>query len=248
MYGAIILLLFGILLWYINYKNNKRKQQAEMAFALGEEKRIAEKAIVVAQELERKRIAADLHDNLGAYAAAISVNVDNITANEKGQLNTMHEELKNNSQAIVSQLNDTIWVLKKEQLALTSISDRLKVFIQKLNRSYPQIQIDVKENIVTDRLLAPMQALHLFKILQEGIINALRHSSCTTIIITIESNADWTITIEDNGMGIPEAQASKTGGNGLYNMRNRSKDAGWDISWQHNDPSGTRVIIHSTTN
>ncbi len=248
MYGAIILLLFGILLWYVNYKNNKRKQEEEMAFALKEEKRIAEKAIAVAQELERKRIAADLHDNLGAYAAAISVNVDNITTNENGQPNNMHEELKNNSQAIVSQLNDTIWVLKKEQLALTSISDRLKVFIQKLNRSYPQVQIDVKENIVADRLLAPMQALHLFKILQEGIINALRHSSCTKIIITIKSDIDWTITIEDNGIGIPETPASKTGGNGLYNMRNRSKDAGWDICWQHNDPSGTRVVINSTTN
>lgn len=248
MYGAIILLLFGIMLWYINYKNNKRKQQEEMAFALREEKRISEKAIAVAQELERKRIAADLHDNLGAYAAAISANVDNITASESGQLNSVHEELKNNSQAIVSQLNDTIWVLKKEQLALTSISDRLKIFIQKLNRSYTQVQIDVKENIVTDRLLAPMQALNLFKILQEGIINSLRHSGCSRIIITIESSFDWRITIEDNGTGIPENADSKLSGNGLYNMKNRSKDAGWTISWGQNNPKGTKVVISSTTN
>jgi signal transduction histidine kinase len=244
--GAIILL--GGLLWYVNYKNIKRKQEQKMALALMEEKRISEKAILVAQELERKRIAADLHDNLGAYAAAISSNVDNITSRENGMANDVYEELKNNSQSIVSQLHDTIWVLTKEKLALTSISDRLKVFIQKLNRSYPQVQIDVKEKIQADRMLAPMQALHLFKILQEAIINALRHSNCTRVMIVIESNIDWTIRIEDNGTGIPEKPVSKTGGNGLYNMQNRSRDAGWHISWKQNDPAGTKVIIMPTTN
>ncbi len=248
MYGAIVLLLFGVLLWYINYKNNKRKQEQKMELVLMEEKRISEKAILVAQELERKRIAADLHDNLGAYAAAISSNVDNMAAAKDGNDNMIYEELRNNSQSIVSQLNDTIWVLTKERLALTSISDRLKVFIQRINKSYPNVQIDVKENIETDRMLAPMQALHLFKILQEAIINALKHSDCTKIVITVESNLDWTITIEDNGNGIQENAVSKTGGNGLYNMKNRSRDAGWNIDWESNKAAGTRVVIKSTTN
>jgi signal transduction histidine kinase len=248
MYGAIILLLFGVLLWYINYKDNKRKQEQKMTLALLEEKRISEKAVLVAQELERKRIAADLHDNLGAYAAAISSNVDNIAVAKNGDDNTVYEELKNNSQSIVSQLNDTIWVLTKERLALTSISDRLKVFIQRINKSYSNVQIDVKENIATDRTLAPMQALNLFKILQEAIINALKHSGCNKIIITIESNMEWRITIEDNGTGITANQQPATGGNGLYNMKNRSMDAGWTIDWESNKYSGTRVIINSTTN
>ncbi len=248
MYGIIALLVFGSILWYINYKNNRRKQEQKMTLALMEEKRIAEKAIVAAQELERKRIAADLHDNLGAYAAAISANVDNITSGKSNGEHNVYEELKNNSQSIVSQLNDTIWVLSKEQLALTSISDRLKVFIQKMNKSYPQVQIDVKESIETDRMLAPIQALHLFKILQEAIINALKHSGCSNILITIESNGEWKITIEDNGSGIPEKPGPTTGGNGLYNMKNRSRDAGWNISWQKNEPHGTKVILHPTTN
>jgi signal transduction histidine kinase len=247
-YGAIILMLFGVLLWYINYKNNKRKQEQKMALALLEEKQLSEKAVLVAQELERKRIAADLHDNLGAYAAAISSNVDNIAAVKNGSNNSVYEELKNNSQSIVSQLNDTIWVLTKERLALTSISDRLKVFIQRLNRSYPAVQIDVKENIQADRILAPMQALHLFKILQEAIINALKHSDCTRIIIAIESDTEWKITIHDDGMGIPEKPAPTAGGNGLYNMKNRSRDAGWNITWQLNEPRGTKVVISPTTN
>ncbi|MBL0357803.1 MAG: hypothetical protein IPP72_13360 [Chitinophagaceae bacterium] len=249
MYGIAALLLFGGLLWYINYKNNKRKQEQKMALALMEEKRIAEKAILVAQELERKRIAADLHDNLGAYAAAISSNVDYISlVNENGSSNKAYEELKSNSQAIVSQLNDTIWVLTKEVLALTAISDRLKVFIMRLQNSYPAVQIDVKEDIQTDGLLAPMQAFHLFKILQEAIINSLKHSNCDTITITIQSNLEWRITIEDNGSGLPDTPKPTTGGNGVYNMKNRSKAAGWSIEWETNKPGGTKVVIAATTN
>jgi signal transduction histidine kinase len=249
MYAIGALLLFGAILWYSNYKNNKRKQEQKMAIALMEEKRISEKAILVAQELERKRIAADLHDNLGAFAAAISSNIDYLTAvNKNDSESKVYDELKNNSQAIVSQLNDTIWVLTKEVLALTAISDRLKVFIQRLYNSYPNVQIDVKEKIANDHLLAPMQALHLFKILQEAIINALKHSGCSRIVISIESDLDWKISIEDNGNGFAEKPTTTTGGNGLHNMQNRSRDAGWNINWRANNNGGTKVEIGTTTN
>ena len=248
MYGAVVLMLFGVVLWYTNYKSNKRKQEQKMAIALMEEKRLAEKAILVAQEIERKRIAADLHDNLGAYAAAISSNVDNITASTNGIGNNVYEELRSNSQSIVSQLNDTIWVLTKEKLALTSISDRLKIFIQRINKSYPNVQIDVTENIEADRMLAPMPAFHLFKILQEAIINALKHSHCSKITVSIQSGFEWKITIEDNGKGLGESAAGSTGGNGLANMKNRSKEAGWYINWERNNEGGTSVSIGPTTN
>ena len=249
MYAIAALLLFGAILWYINHKNNKRKQEQKMTLVLLEEKRISEKAILVAQELERKRIAADLHDNLGAYAAAISSNIDYLTAANKNDGDKkMYEELKSNSQAIVSQLNDTIWVLTKEVLALTAISDRLKVFIQRLYNSYPNVQIDVAESIATDHLLAPMQALHLFKILQEAIINALRHSGCSRVMIAIESDLHWKISISDNGQGFAAKPAETSGGNGLHNMKNRSRDAGWNILWSTGEDGGTTVEITSTTN
>ena len=250
MFGIAILLIFGGVLWYFNFTANKRKQQQQIAIALLEEKRSTEKAVLLAQELERKRIAADLHDNLGAYAAAISANVDAIKASQKVDAQaTAIEELNNNSQAIVAQLNDTIWVLTKETLSLTAISDRLKIFIQKLQNSYPAVQIDVLENITHNYLLPPIQALHLFKILQEATINALRHSQCSHIKITIQSNHIWGVTIADDGIGLDTMQLQHTlGGNGLFNMKKRSADAGWQIHWMANNPKGTIVSIQATTN
>jgi signal transduction histidine kinase len=247
-YGLLGLTFFALIFSYIIFKNYKRKEKMKMQLMLQEEKSMASLAVLAAEENERKRIAADLHDNLGAYAASIASNIDhiNITPEDTGNINAL-QELRNNAQSIVSQLNDTIWVLKKDALSLTAISDRLKSFIQRLQSSYPDIKMDVLENIITDHLLPPSQAFHLFHILQEAVNNAVRHSGGKQISVTIEGDQSWKITVADDGKGLPEKEPDK-GGNGLQNMKNRSREAGWMIEWQRNEPAGTRLLIMPTTN
>jgi signal transduction histidine kinase len=198
-------------------------------------------------EKERKRIAADLHDNLGAYAASIVSNLEHIAIRETDpESSTALHELRHNSQSIVSQLSDTIWVLKKDALTLTAISDRIKVFVQRIQRSYPGVQIDVQENIERDTELLPMQAFHLFRIVQEAVNNALRHSGGTQVLVEINSGDSWTVSVRDNGLGLDLPETG--GGNGLNNMMERSKEAGWNIRWNRNETAGMTVTIDSTIN
>ena len=247
-YGSLLLSILVMIIGWLLFRSYRRKQKLRLTLMQQEEKRLATEAIKNAEEAERKRIAADLHDNLGAYAASIHSNIDQIKIPAADNSNGIAlQELRNNSKAIVSQLSDTIWVLKKDALSLTAISDRIKVFIQKLSSSYPNIQIDVIEHIQSDHLLPPSQAFHLFKILQEGINNALRHSGCSQIDVLIEGGADWKITIRDNGRGFSEEVISK-GGNGLANMQARSAEVGWRIVWKPNNPTGTQVVVCPTTN
>lgn len=243
-YGALLFLLFAIIASWLLFKAYRRRQKLRMDQAVKEEKLLSGIAVKEAEENERKRIAADLHDNLGAYAAAIASNVDQISMDQSVPL----QELKINSQAIVSQLNDTIWVLKKDNLSLTAISDRIKIFIQRIKPSYPQINIDVVERINTDILMAPTNAFHLFQITQEAIINAVKHSHAKNVIVYVDSEKEWTITIADDGQGISAQKMKTSTGNGLSNMKNRSKESGWKIGWMHNEPTGTNVVITSTTN
>jgi len=198
------------------------------------------------QELqhERERISRDLHDNLGAYAAAIAVNVSKVKEGSKAT--KMIEELQSNSQAIVTQLNDTIWALNREAISLTAISDRFKVFLQKIQPSYQQINVIIHESIHKDAYLSPANALHLFRIMQEAVNNAARHSKCTYINIIIESNDNWRVVIKDDGLGINDDDR-KTSGNGLRNMRQRATEAGWEIKWEDEEPHGTRLTISPGT-
>ena len=189
---------------------------------------------------ERERISRDLHDNLGAYAAAISVNVSKVKDDTHGS--KMMEELQHNSQAIVTQLNDTIWALNREAISLTAISDRFKIFLQKIQPSYQQIIFSIHEAIVIDINLSPANALHLFRIMQEAVNNAVRHSNCDHINISIESNSICEINITDDGDGIKN-EAKKSSGNGLKNIKLRATEAGWDIKWEDQKPHGTKFLI-----
>jgi signal transduction histidine kinase len=246
-YGLLLFSFFATVVAWLLFREYRRKQQVKLRQIQVEEKLLSAIAVVKAEEAERKRIAADLHDNLGAYAASIASNIEQIHLSSENKTNVgAMQELRNNSQSIVSQLNDTIWVLKKDALSLTAISDRLKTFIQRIELSYPDIKIDVFENIATDHLLPPGQAFHLFRILQEAVNNAVRHSGGKQINIRIESNHSWKITVSDNGKGIPGVTLVE--GNGFLNMKNRSKEAGWKIEWQSNEPSGTQLSITPTTN
>ena len=149
----------------------------------------------------------------------------------------------------MSQLNDTIWALKKEGLSLIDISDRIKIFIQRIQPSYPDTALNVMEQIEENRMLTPSHAFHLFRIMQEAINNALRHGKAKEIIVTIASSAaGWKITISDDGKGTPEHFSEKQKGNGLTNMQQRAADSGWDIVWLQNIPTGTAVVITPTTN
>lgn len=249
LYGSALFAVMAAIIAWLGFKNYRRKQKIKMQLALEEEKRSSEQAVIDAEEHERKRIAADLHDNLGAYAASIVSNLDHIQLKQTDAPSiTALQELRSNSQSMVSQLSDTIWVLKKDALFLTAISDRLKVFIQRVQPSYPDVTIDVLEKIKTDHLLPPSQAFHLFQITREAIINALKHSGGKQVTVTIEADQRWKISINDNGNGMTNNPGNSGGGNGLQNMKNRAKEGGWDIEWQQNEQGGTSVRIAPTTN
>ena len=230
--------------WFL-FRNYHKKQTMKVADAIEKEMGLSLMAVADAEENERKRIAADLHDNLGAYAASIASNLDlfNIVDFDEQHKSAL-QELNKNSQSIVSQLGDTIWALNRENLKLTAISDRIKLFLNQLGKSHSSIEMIVLENINQDIELKSTQAFHLFRIKQEAITNSVKHSRTDHLEIHFEENAGWKVEIRDFGKGTAGDNAEKKlGGNGLINMKARASLAGWNISWSNNIPSGTIVTI-----
>lgn len=246
--SALFALMAGIIAWLL-FRNFHKKQQIKMQLALAEEKRLAESAVAEAEEQERKRIASDLHDNLGTFAASLASNLSYIhLPYADDTTKTALNELSNNSHAIISHLNDTIWILKKDSLSLTAISDRLKIFIGRIRKSYPRFNIEVNEKIETDFSLPSFQAFHLYRILQEAVNNSLKHSRGENILITITAAKSWTVLVEDDGTGLTETDLHAGKGNGLNNMKERCAKSGWHIDWKQGQMGGTVVLISPTTN
>ncbi|HMP93882.1 MAG TPA: histidine kinase, partial [Phnomibacter sp.] len=192
--AVVLILSFAI----FRFRQYRQQQQAKARQMLELQERRAQEAVKQAEEKERIRIAADLHDNLGAYAASMTNNVSYLKLPEaSAEVQQALQQLHSNANAIVSQLNDTIWVLKKEALPLTAISDRIKRFIQIIGSNYPQVGIEVQENMEVDLALASSQAFHLYRLLQEAINNALKHSKGTAITLYFNAPADahWQVIV-----------------------------------------------------
>lgn len=239
LYGSLMLAGLGVIIAWLLFVLFRRRQRQQLTQLQEEEKRLAEAAVTSAEESERRRIAANLHDSLGAYAASISASVTNLKDHYSPQL---LQNIDENAQNMVKQLGDTIWVLNKTAVSLTAIGDRFKRYLQDILKNYPAITASFSEDMATDPELPSAQALHLFRMMQECTNNACRHSDCTDILIRLHAaDGAWQVSIADNGRGFDTDRAHA--GNGLGNLRGRAAQCGWQLAWAPAEGGGTIVTI-----
>jgi signal transduction histidine kinase len=186
---------------------------------------------------ERERISRDLHDHLGAYAAAIKSNIVQ-AEKENAENKTPFLQLKENAEGMVSSLRETIWALQHEHIGITAFCDRFKNNVNRLSNNYPDVAIDFTEDIQQDITLSPSESIQLVRIMQEALTNALKHANSTLIKIHIKSADHLTITITDNGKGFD--QKNDINGYGIRNMQERAKEAGYSL---HIESALTGTII-----
>ncbi|MBL7753187.1 MAG: hypothetical protein JNM44_01825 [Chitinophagaceae bacterium] len=243
--GAILTMLLGSIIVWLAYRNLRHVQKRKVEQLLAQEKLSGIKAVQEAEEKERKRIAADLHDNLGAYAAAISTNIRHLKEEHPDTSDPVINQLETNAQGIVNQLSDTIWILRNEQLPLTKLADRFKAWAQKMMQNYPGISYHYTERISSDYNLTPGTALNIFLILKESLTNSLKHSQCQAIRIAIHSETGIYIELEDDGIGLQTSDSRE--GLGLRNMEFRAQQCDFSVTWKAVQPTGTRVVLQQRT-
>ncbi|WP_207491622.1 tetratricopeptide repeat-containing sensor histidine kinase [Aridibaculum aurantiacum] len=243
LYGTLIIVFFAVIISAILLNNYKKKQKLVLENVKEQEKQKAEEAVRIAEEKERRRISADLHDNLGAYASAIAANVDELLL-PHGQVDvSVIDSIKNNADEIMQSLRETIWVLNKNNIRITSVSDRFKSFVGRLRDAYPEFHVQFVEEIDNDVPLSPEYALNMLRIMQEAFHNAIKHSNGDQITICITSNEKISVAITDNGVGFSTLATNH--GNGMTNMQKRASANGWQLIIKSKQPKGTAVELVS---
>lgn len=199
-------------------------------------------------QAERERISRDLHDNVGSQISYLVSNIDWITQHEIAE----HEKhkrltsLSDTAQGLMSNMRETIWALNKADISIDEFADKLKAFARHMLQYNDSIRFQSEEYLTNGYVFEPGEALNIFRICQEAVNNAIKHSDASLILLKIWSDGPGTFTLElsDNGKGYMTTETTGSGHYGLDNMKQRAAE--YDVLLQviSTIGDGTRVILN----
>jgi ligand-binding sensor domain-containing protein/signal transduction histidine kinase len=198
-----------------------------------------------ALEKERARIARDLHDQLGANLTQVAL------------LGEMAEEDKNAPQEIESHarqisqtardtsraLDEIVWAANPQNDTLEGLVNYACKYAQDyLALAGLRYRLEVPASLPAT-VIPPDLRHNVFLAFKETVNNVVKHARASEVKIRLRLNGDkFTLEVEDDGRGPGEA-ATKTGRNGLRNMRKRMEDVGGEFALEPGVERGTRVRL-----
>lgn len=225
----------------ILFRRYREKQKLKLSVALEKEKTIRAHVVKDAENKERKRIAADLHDNLGVQANAILHNAT-MLQQEHSDKNKVSENLQQMAKEMLLNLRETLWAMKSDSITAGEVWIRLINFSQMMMRQYKLIQINTTGEAPEFTLPSP-QALNIVMMVQEAVSNSIQHAQASQIhTSSFAYGNNWHITVTDNGTGFDFEQAKlKSGHYGLTHLEERAAAA--SISLQVNSAPGNGTVV-----
>ena len=238
--GGIVttLLLFGL----FAYRFKKYQQEQKMQAA--ERKRQSEAAVKEAEEKERKRIASELHDNLGVQANAILHNSTLLMQNSSNNKNVV-ADLQETAKEMMLNLRETLWAMKTTDISATDLWLRIINFMKQMGRHYTSLRFVIEGEVPKEMTLPSSKALNMVLVLQEAVNNAVKHAGATTITASSSfKDKDWIIIVKDDGKGFDIAAClGKADTYGLTNMRERAAAGNFTFSILSTAGNGVTATI-----
>ena len=195
-------------------------------------------------EAIRQRIAADLHDEVGANLNSITFITELLRKQSKKdeKMDLLLDKITNNSMESATLINDTIWALNPNFDSFEKLIERIKSFASGLLSS-KDIAFSVENNLTNKNLeLSIEQRRNLYLIIKEAINNVAKHSQANKAFLRIkEANDGIKITIEDDGVGFDINVVCE--GNGLKNYQIRAMDSDIEVRIESESKKGTKINV-----
>jgi signal transduction histidine kinase len=201
-----------------------------------------------AMERERRRIARDLHDDLGGDLTEIM-----LLGESAAQTDTSAEIVRTHAKAIAARtrqaaaaMDEIVWTINPRNDTVPRLADRIAERARQLFDPLPaQLHVEIMEDI-PDLPLAATARHAIFLAAKEAQNNAAKHSGATEVRVSVScEHGHLLISIEDNGRGFDPARQSG-GRNGLENMRQRMEGIGGALYIKTSPGQGTQVRLEFT--
>ena len=197
------------------------------------------------REEEAKRIARELHDDLGQHLTALNMEVADLelklpepSVQQREQLARMRAEVDHTIE-VVQKISGELRLGQLDVLGLTAaIEWQVQEFARRSALACHIVRLDE----VTD--LTDAQSTALFRILQETLTNIARHAGATAVEVSLEAGPhEISLRVGDNGRGITPEQISDQSAFGLLGMRERIQNLGGSLALSGAPGKGTTVQV-----
>ena len=240
---SISFLLFSIIA-YLLYNRYRLKQRARLQKEVILQQDLATKAVIEAEENERRRIAGELHDGLGQMFSAVKLNLSaigqNLTFKDEHDETVFDKTLGlvdescNEVRHISHQMAPNLLLKAGLTTAVRDFIDKIDARKLKVNLSTFGLQERLEHNI----------EIVLYRVIQEAVNNVIKHANANTLDIQLTKDKEGiNVMIEDNGNGFDMSQTEKFEGIGLKNIDSRVTYLKGTLDFSSQLGEGTLVAI-----
>lgn len=214
---------------------------------LGQEQRL--RGDRQALETERRRIARDLHDDLGANLTGLAIQAENAGNQLAGPGGEELRDFAIKTRALAQRLREVIWAVDPESDTLESLTAFLgQQADQMIGPTRLRYRFETPPNLPRLKLRAGTRH-QLAMSAREALNNALKYAEATEVRVSVDLVHDTLgISILDNGIGLPAGSITASGrpvlgGQGLKNMRERLRSLGGKFRIENARGGGTLVRL-----
>ncbi len=245
---SLLIALSCYLAFEFAFTNQSLVQSLQEVKQLSEEKEQAllrknaelQAALLEGQTTERKRVAADLHDNLSSTLTAVrwnlmGINVQNLNESER----KVYEDVMSMATAAHDQVRLISQNLLPEELEKEGLARALERLMRKLNRS-GNVHFQLQSDGLLERLDKKLE-FELYSIILELTHNILKHAGATKASVSLKLHNECIhLIVSDNGKGLAE---NREKGMGIQNVESRVKSV--NGKWQIHSREGEGVVFEA---
>ncbi|WP_324670527.1 tetratricopeptide repeat-containing sensor histidine kinase [Hymenobacter sp. GOD-10R] len=177
----------------------------------------------------RTRIAADLHDEVGALLTRVTMRAELLHDSHSGLPDAGTEALLTDSRAALTTMRDVVWSIDAGADTVGALLDRLRDHLDQTTTSTTLRTLLTTDGLLDTEPLAPQMRQHLYLLAKEAITNVVRHApEATELDVRIGRNRDglW-LQVLDNGPA--SVRPPGVGGLGLRSMQQRAQALGGQL-------------------
>lgn len=247
--GTLTMLLCFASIWLITilyerkrllYEEKAKRQASEYETRLQTERM---------QENERvfKEIAAAFHDHLGNKLAFLVTMLGDFRNLHRRNIPLAGDDLcmaRNLAAEVMGDVREINRIIEGKSLLEKGLLHAVEAHVAEVRR-IGGLEVNLHTNAVCLDGFEPETLLHIFRVIQESISNAVKHAQASTLTLSIASGSDAPLQVDvvDNGVGFDTTAVDRSASLGLNNMHFRAEAIDGDLQIASKPNAGTRVTL-----